>query len=187
MRDKALENKLDDYRNKWIHTWISDKNLRWDIYYEKGSPRIRNTTHMVAHLFDMALEEETVEETIEQLNQSKIPNELKSAFKSNNSSLSAEAVVAQTSAENYWFISDGIKTYAVWKNEDQLNVWSCCKRINILLKNEKGTAHGIASLIIKGPVIYNFYCIGHDVIWDEMMKKYWDPMLRSFQPIVEIT
>ena len=60
-----------------------------------------NKTHMIAHLFDMALEEETAEETIKQLNGSKIPDGLKEMFKSNNSLLSAKAVVAQTSVEDY--------------------------------------------------------------------------------------
>jgi hypothetical protein len=49
--------------------------------------------------------------------------------------LSAKASVAQTGAENYWYIIDGIEMYAVWKNEDQLSVWSCCKRVDVLLQD----------------------------------------------------
>ena len=182
MRDKALENNLDRWENEWTSTGIDGYYSNW-IYWEKGSPEIKNTTHMINKLFDTLAEEAVME----QLNESKIPNELKEGFKSTKYPLSTEAVVAQTGAEGYWYIFDGIEMYAVWKSEDQLNVWSCCKRIDIFLENKEDTEHGIYSYIIKGPVIFRLKCIGHDMIWDEMMKKYWEPMLRSFQPIVEIT
>jgi len=119
MTEKALKNIVNERRQK------VDENK----YEYKGTHfnklNVMNKTHMIAHLFDMALEEETVEETIKQLNQSKIPSELKGMFKSSKCPLSAKAMVAQTGAEDYWFIFDGIEMYAVWKNEDQLNVWSC--------------------------------------------------------------
>ena len=42
---------------------------------------------------------------------SKISDELKSEFQSTKYPLSKEAVVAQTSAEDYWYIFDGIEMY----------------------------------------------------------------------------
>ena len=97
---------------------------------------------MLAHLFDIAAEEAVMV----QLNDQNVLDGLKNELKSNNSPLSAEATVAQTSAENYWFIFDGVERYAIWKSEDQLDVWSCCKRTDILLKwayiGSKGEVHG---------------------------------------------
>jgi len=100
-------------------------------FFNYEEKEIVNKTQRIAHLFDVPAEEAT----IEQLNGSKIPDGFKSTFKSSNSPLSAKTSVAQTGTENYWYIVDGIEMYAVWKNEDQLSVWSCCKRVDVLLQD----------------------------------------------------
>ena len=81
----------------------------------------------------------------------------------------------------------GSRCIPVWKSEDPLNVWSCCKRKDFFVKEKDGDGIEITTYIIKGPVIFQLQCVSDDMIWDEMTKKYWEPMLRSFQPIVEIT
>jgi hypothetical protein len=60
--------------------------------------KVVNKTRMIAHLFNVPAEGAVME----QVNESKIPDELKSAFKSNNCpfSTSTEAVVGQTSIED---------------------------------------------------------------------------------------
>ena len=73
------------------------------------------------------------------------------------------------------------------ETEDQLSVWSCCKRIDVLLQNTEREQLGMCSYLVKGPVIYQFRCYGDDMIYDDMVEKYLEPMLRSFQPIVKIT
>jgi hypothetical protein len=182
MTEKALKNIVNERRQK------VDENkyqFQW-TYFNKLN--VVNKTHMIAHLFDMALEEETAEETIKQLNQSKIPGELKEMFKSNNSPLSKDAKVAQTSVEDYWFIVDGIERYAVWKNEDQLNVWSCCKAIEMTFTVATEESPILKLYYIqKGPVIYKFQLWADDMIYEDLSKIFWEPMLKSFQPMVEIT
>jgi len=106
MTDKGLKKSVDNLqKGTYFYLGVS----RFD--YDEGTTGVVNKTQMLAHLFDIAAEEAVME----QLNQSKIPDGLKSAFKSSNSPLSAKAVVAQTGAENYWYIVDGIERYAVWK------------------------------------------------------------------------
>ena len=193
MTGKALKLELDEIRqvvekgaylgnHKEMYVYYAD-------YYKFKSMNVVNKTHMVAHLFDMALGEETVEKTLEQLNQSKIPNELKGMFESSNSPLSAEAVVAQTGAEDYWFIFDGIEMYMVWKQEDQLNVWSCCKATEITFTDPVKKPGTIFKFyyIQKGPVMYKFELLTFDMIYEDFSKIFWDPLLRTFQPIVKIT
>jgi hypothetical protein len=39
----------------------------------------------------------------------------------------------------------------------------------------------------KGPAIYKFQLMADDMIYEDLSKIYFEPMLRSFQPIIEIT
>ena len=180
MTDKGLKKSVDKIQEAGFFRICGSA---YAFQYDEDTGEVVNKTQMLAHLFDMAAEETVME----QLNESKIPDGLKSAFKSSNSPLSGTAVVAQTGAENYWYIRDGIEMYAVWKNEDQLSVWSCCKRVDVLAQNTESEELGMCSYLVKGPVIYQFRCYGNDMIYDDMVEIYFDPMLRSFQPIVEIT
>ena len=107
MTDKGLKKSVDKMQEGGKDFYVGVMYFRPD----KDTAEVVNKTQMLAHLFDIAAEEAVME----QLNQSKIPDGLKSAFKSSNSPLSAKAVVAQTGAENYWYIVDGIERYAVWK------------------------------------------------------------------------
>ena len=122
------------------------------------------------------------EEMVEQLNQAKIPGELREAFQSNNCPLTKEAKV--TSVEDRWLITDGIKMYSVEKGEKQLKVYTSCRRTDMLV--ESGEWLQTYSYLIKGPVVYVFKCYGDDMIYEDMLEKYYEPMLASFEPIVEV-
>ena len=123
------------------------------------------------------------EAVIEQLNRSKIPDGLKSGFKSNNSTLSSKAVVVQSGAEN-WLITDGSEMYSLKKNEDQLNIYSSCKRVDVIC-TESGKI-GMRTYIVKGPVIYHSQYMMDDMVYPDFDEKYFEPMLASFEPIVVI-
>jgi len=86
------------YWTEWRQGSSSAACSIWNIPPELKEMKVVNNTHMITHLFNVPAEGAVME----QLNESKIPDELKSAFKSSNCPLSTstEAVVGQTSIED---------------------------------------------------------------------------------------
>ena len=133
---------------------------------------------------------------IEELNQAKIPGELREAFQNNNCPLTGKAKAE--GAEDGWLITDGIEMYSVEKSEEQLKVHSCCKAAEILFTDggrhilyAGGSTEDIEKVvkyycIQKGPVAYFFDLVPEDIIYEDFDEKYFKPTLTTFEPIVVI-
>jgi hypothetical protein len=187
--EKALRIEVDKIRQQVEEGGYVSHDLQCHSDYYFESLDVKEKTHIIAHLFNMPGEEEM----IEQLNQWKIPDELGEAFQSNNCSLSKEVSIA--GVEGGWVITDGIEMYSVKKSEEQLSVYSCCKATEIFFtdqldkKGNKSSRDEIMKYyyLQKGPVVYRFEVLSADIIYEDLDKRYFEPMLATFEPIVVIT
>ncbi len=197
MADKFMQKKINGLRSK-----VDEGKEIWNLRKPSGhhtyfkSMEVKEKLHIIAHLFNIALEE-GMEGMIEELNQAKIPGELREAFQNNNCPLTGKAKAE--GAEDGWLITDGIEMYSVEKSEEQLKVYSCCKATGILFTDggrhilyAGGSTEDVEKVvkyyyIQKGPVVYFFDLVSGDMIYEDFDEKYFKPMLATFEPIVVIT
>jgi len=183
MAEKSMKKEINAWKQKvdeGKEIWNLMKSSGCNTYFK--SMEVKEKPHIIAHLFNIA-GEEGMEGMIEQLNQSKIPSGLREAFQSNNCPVTGEAKVA--SVEDRWLITDGMEMYSVEKGEEQLKIYTSCRRTDILVESDEWLQ--TYSYLIKGPVVYRFRCYGDDMIYEDMVEKYFEPMLATFEPIVVIT